>query len=631
MVILVELNTNGLLYLNIKPEIRHTSSIIDWMRASMPSESTSALERWVIISPLESQIDTPRLVGVDGIYFASSEEVFRNSVPRDVRVANPVSVPFGYLSSIASDSLNSTFAGISPDCISRRQLTALVTNCRDPELREAMSRQAIYRGVRFMPNGVTTYVVQTNVVEERVMEDVLKEKPRKLRNKMLKEVRRVQDQIGHFPGRMNAGSFAAALLASTCKETSRRNRDAVGWLREARENSRRFVGEDTRRPDESLHALMSRRYDRGTHPAQLPQKFAVPGDLVGVELEFVPPVDPNDSRGTVFKYPAFFGLDYTYDGSVKNYDNPEMETDNECRMLLRHGHYTRIKAVCSEMLNQGCAVNDSCGMHVHLDARDMRDSAAITAANRLSDSLPLLAGFTQYTRFVGARAERYCRAGISPSRGNGDHYDPDRYYAVNLCALRERGTIEVRIHHGTLDAFVIEGWIRLLRFLFRSSGPIPTSQAELLKMPGLADAMGPCMLYVTGPWEVFHRDTMRIIMAQPLNGFASHDTETVHPTTIPPTLDPWTRVREASGWSHSPGTATARYTYTMHPAPTPPTAPDPTTAEAGTEVHAALEQGQPVISISPSLINEADRIVMQQAFQRYWYPLQVEDDSDNQT
>lgn len=444
-------------------------------------------------------------------------------------------------------------------------LTELATHTYDVNLAEAMvERSRAYRGVRFVHITSSTVALEFGVTPNLDINMVLKDRPARLKKKLMRELRRVRTMNGGFPNRMNDGAFANALIEARAKnKPANHSHDVINWLRSARENSRRSDFEG-RWENESLEQYVSRRMDRGTHPSSLPAKFSVPGELIGIEVEFVPPVRPDDCVGTTFKYPVFFGADYTYDGSVKNYANEDMETDNECRMLLRHGRYTRLYRVCAALVDGGCTVNDTCGMHVHLDARDMSNAEAHKRAVRLRDSLPLLAGFTEYTRFMGPRAERYCKAGMSPSEGGGDHYDPDRYYAINLCALRERGTVEVRMHHATLDPTRIEGWTRLLRFLFRSNMEIPLTQEALLKCDGLAEAMGPCMSYVTGPWNRFHATTMAAQLFCPVVGHLEYSSR-----------DPFTTIVEEvpAAWAAMPGPATSADPRepTLGPAPTVPT------------------------------------------------------------
>ncbi len=513
MPVLIELSTRGMRYMSVVPDVQLNPWLLDWL--SKPSRPAQIIARWLFIHPDDHVTSCVALADHLSVMTPGTQSSWRRVVPEDAR-SNAYPTNSETIKQLSDLDLACCIHSGSVTVLSSHMVLMLARSTENPDIQSMLESGSIYRGVRFFMDGTTVHV-QINRVPDRNLTEVLDSCTPRVRKKLLKEVRRVRTQVGGFPDRMNPGAYADALLMMRKQDTRNNNEVVLNWLRSARENSRRSP-QSGRWDGESLEQYASRRFDRGTNPGSLPEKFSVPGELIGVEIEFVPPVNERDLVGTSFNYPVFFGADYTYDGSVKNYVNPDMETDNECRILLRHGHYLRVHRICDAMVSGGCTVNDTCGLHVHLDARDLTSTQALAGATRLRSALPLLAGFVSYTRFVGARADRYCKPEISPSQGDGDHYTPDRYYAVNLCALQDRGTVEVRMHHATLDPMVIEGWARLLRFLFRSTIPAPTTQEELLLCPGLADAMGPCFDYAKGPWNKFHAATMTNILESPIRG-----------------------------------------------------------------------------------------------------------------
>lgn len=104
-------------------------------------------------------------------------------------------------------------------------------------------------------------------------------------------------------------------------------------------------------------------------------------------------------------------------------------------------------------------VNKSCGYHLHIGFADLDDEAKL--------SIMLAYHYTQDAWFAMVDDERadnhFCRKfGWNPSvRSWADirRISTDRYKWVNVCAFDEHGTIEVRLHGGTLHARTVTDWV----------------------------------------------------------------------------------------------------------------------------------------------------------------------------
>lgn len=121
----------------------------------------------------------------------------------------------------------------------------------------------------------------------------------------------------------------------------------------------------------------------------------------------------------------------------------------EVRLLLNIDRgFEPLLKVCRILNDAGASVDQSCGLHVHLDYRSFNDDR-ILLKNQWSQYLKLLTRLQPESR----RENNYCKARASLS---------DRYSAVNLSALEKHNTVEVRCHTGSTNYEKIRNWIELL-------------------------------------------------------------------------------------------------------------------------------------------------------------------------
>lgn len=111
-----------------------------------------------------------------------------------------------------------------------------------------------------------------------------------------------------------------------------------------------------------------------------------------------------------------------------------------------------ITKVCKVISDYNGMINETCGLHVHLD---MRDRPVTKSAQRLIASQPFLFRFVPGSR----RSNQYCRP-THPSQTVD--MTGQRYKAVNLASYDAHSTIEVRLHSGTVEANKINNWVKLL-------------------------------------------------------------------------------------------------------------------------------------------------------------------------
>lgn len=252
---------------------------------------------------------------------------------------------------------------------------------------------------------------------------------------------------------------------------------------------------------------MCARRDAG--PGEVPPEGGGPeSDLphVGVEVECCVP-NPHITR--LYRLlKVVKGVGVVSDGSIRA---PDGHAPVEIRICGPEGVEIerRVRLACAVLRACKAVVNVSCGLHVHIDARQAIGRSGEEVWTRLMASQRLLLAMQPKSR----RENRFCRR----ARGKDWHYASgrrrrgraQRYRAVNALSYRAHQTIEVRAHTGTVRAPKILAWIELLVRIARgaagTTGVKPTKRS--LESLGLSEA---AMAYVLvrlglyGP-KVWHR------------------------------------------------------------------------------------------------------------------------------
>jgi hypothetical protein len=207
------------------------------------------------------------------------------------------------------------------------------------------------------------------------------------------------------------------------------------------------------------------------------------GQWIGVEIEcFIPCQDTQDTNDAP---------EYDDDGDLIEYDSDiddssatrarligQIETrkikyvdikrdgsiraDKNCiavefTILTKIDDLSNLEKLCKLLHDVNAKVNASCGLHIHLDQRDVntrnsRKTELSKRLTRLNQCLPLLETIVPKSR----RDNNYCRVVKSTLK------DSDRYKAINTTALSKFGTLEIRLHSATTDFLKISNWIKLL-------------------------------------------------------------------------------------------------------------------------------------------------------------------------
>lgn len=139
-----------------------------------------------------------------------------------------------------------------------------------------------------------------------------------------------------------------------------------------------------------------------------------------------------------------------------------------------------IQEIVRKLRSGGAKVNDSCGIHVHVDASSHTPKTLRNIVNIMASKEDLLYKALQ----VQVEREHYCqkadtrfldelnhrkpksmseveRLWYNGSSGRYHHYDDTRYHALNLHSVFSKGTIEFRLFNSTLHAGEIKSYIQL--------------------------------------------------------------------------------------------------------------------------------------------------------------------------
>lgn len=121
---------------------------------------------------------------------------------------------------------------------------------------------------------------------------------------------------------------------------------------------------------------------------------------------------------------------------------------------------------CSILRYAKCVTNSTCGLHIHLDHRDVLNRNPVNTFNNLIKMQDVLFDMTdncrqanQYCEFIDDDTNFYQH--IFDQYETGDD-EPCRYYAINLLSLRNKNTIEVRIFAGTTKVREINHYLNMV-------------------------------------------------------------------------------------------------------------------------------------------------------------------------
>jgi hypothetical protein len=154
------------------------------------------------------------------------------------------------------------------------------------------------------------------------------------------------------------------------------------------------------------------------------------------------------------------GINIKTDGSIDFEESEEIGL--EFTVLMPQDNFSSLEKLCALLSELDTKVNKSCGLHVHIDSRDLKSKKSVQdRGNLYLSALPFLKLMVPKSRL----SNTYCKLSMSTVSG-------DRYHAINLAAFEKFNTIEIRLHSATTDFKKISAWLSILKKIGNLKGPL---------------------------------------------------------------------------------------------------------------------------------------------------------------
>lgn len=183
------------------------------------------------------------------------------------------------------------------------------------------------------------------------------------------------------------------------------------------------------------------------------------------------------------------------DGSVSP-QRGQVDMELKCSKPLTYTQLERgVKALARICTEYDVEINTTCGYHVHISNPKFAKKKTLDRITKLWCAIEDVLLSTQPN---SRRTNSYCKRLLADIALHGDINFPkekqalmdrmgdrDRYYALNFASLNRHGTIECRLHSGTVNSKKILNWVQLLgHFYSYAIDSYNTTDVDiLLKMP----------------------------------------------------------------------------------------------------------------------------------------------------
>lgn len=211
---------------------------------------------------------------------------------------------------------------------------------------------------------------------------------------------------------------------------SMRKNSAGTYLTRAREEAMQNLGTESLRPSSS---------DKSSY--------------IGIEIECASAMNVTDmiehiahTKLSLAKY-----VRVGSDGSIRTEE--KFPHPIEFRLMVKENEKDKIVKEFLEATKGLLKVNNSCGLHVHLDMRNRNYAASF---EQLYTAMPILMSMVPNSR----RTNTFCKE--NKEKQGWRDAGGERYQVLNPTSFRKYKTLEIRVHSATTSAFKIIQWIDLL-------------------------------------------------------------------------------------------------------------------------------------------------------------------------
>lgn len=177
---------------------------------------------------------------------------------------------------------------------------------------------------------------------------------------------------------------------------------------------------------------------------------------IGIELEFNPHPTQEHTTGSIAEVlkKAKVGK-YCHVGTDGSCGRTADEGGFEIRVLVTEDDYINpLTKIMKTLTDMGFGVNERCGTHVHLDMRN-RD------VKRVYNNFFYTQSFMRKLLEKSRKKNKYCKVNTYADF-HQQHELRDRRTGINCESYSEHRSLEIRMHHGTLDPKELLPWIKLL-------------------------------------------------------------------------------------------------------------------------------------------------------------------------
>lgn len=148
---------------------------------------------------------------------------------------------------------------------------------------------------------------------------------------------------------------------------------------------------------------------------------------------------------------------------------------HELKLLLPENNFKVIlKQVLDYLVKEGYVAGDDCGMHVHIDMRN-RDQKLVY--KNLFKFQNMMLAMVPKKR----RQNRFCVPNSHPDFDSQTSRAGSRYHVINTLSFTKHQTLEVRLHHGTLDYHLASNWLKLLMKIANLKEDIDVTQVDKIE------------------------------------------------------------------------------------------------------------------------------------------------------
>lgn len=183
-------------------------------------------------------------------------------------------------------------------------------------------------------------------------------------------------------------------------------------------------------------------------------------NYVGIEIEFVSKLCHVALRNMFIRQNLHKYVQLKDDSSI-DIEDDQYRYSHELCILVKEKDLSKIVNKVSRILKKNSSINWTCGLHVHLDMRNK--DPKIAYANLFAAQSIL------YSMCKSERIENeYCTYDNYYMEFNSNDLG-NRYVGINKSSYERHGTIEIRLHHGTIKATEIIGWVKTLLSIVNSN------------------------------------------------------------------------------------------------------------------------------------------------------------------